>query len=169
MTHHALTRPVTGAPVQDAPERHAQDNNAAMRAVVEKIFQKIWIVNEPGAFETLYHEDARISGIVPRASIGVEEFKTAVAEMQLSQEMLGYQIVDFIGDGQTRCAVTIEYDVFIPAADQAAKLMVSCFYTIEDGRARRVTITIDRLDLLENIGAVPEGAYFIGLSGGTFA
>ncbi|MGX9354194.1 hypothetical protein ACS3SW_03240 [Roseobacteraceae bacterium S113] len=99
----------------------------------------------------------------------MDEFQDLVTEFRRHQEMLDYKIIDFLSDGENRCSVMIDYKVFIEAAQKEATLSVQCHYSFDGPKVIEVHVFMDRLGLMEQIGAAPDGSYFIGLSGGKLA
>ncbi|WP_425038899.1 nuclear transport factor 2 family protein [Primorskyibacter sp. S187A] len=152
-----------------APFELPSPQTAEMLHVMKRIFQEIWIDEHDECFDELYHPDVEVQGIDHGSSVGLEDFKDLVREFRRHQIMRDFKIIDVISDDHSRCAIWIDYKVHVKAAEADATLSVACNYTITDGKVKHVRVLMERLAVLEEIHAIPDGAYFIGLSGGRFA
>ncbi len=139
------------------------------REALTQILEQAWKRKDTSVLHDIYHPESRIEGILPEATVSVQELCDLVDQFNMMVDVLDWEFVHDFCDGTENHYARLNVKVRLNASGRTAWFnMVNCT-TMRDGRMSGAYIQIDALTFLEKIGLMPQGSLYIAFAGGSFS
>lgn len=132
-------------------------------------FLLTWVERDVASVAKFIHADFKVTGLLGDLALGAQEYLDVLQQMSLLTELKDAELLDAFTDGNDRVSLRAKVFGDIVAAGTQGTINLHIAYRIKDDKILQADVMLDRLGLMEQMGALPENAFFIALTDGKFS
>lgn len=133
--------------------------------LLTRVLDEVWIANDSGAVDRLFHPNAKITGFVPNETIGRQDYRELVDQLHELSRLNSYRVTETLVDASGKSAHLIEMDIRNLATERVATQTGVVIVETRDGLMERVHIQVEMMTYFQNLGLLPEDAVLLCMSG----
>ncbi|MCH2163060.1 MAG: hypothetical protein MK098_00170 [Marinovum sp.] len=135
---------------------------------LEHVLDVFWLKRDSKLIDETIAQGARFYIDHDTEPMSFEAYAEIMEQYSLQVEFSRITVADFGQLAPNRCVARLAIDGRIITLDKRHTLYVTKYASFEDGRLTEARYMVDRYNWLVGLGALPDDAYFMSLSGARF-